>query len=108
MGATRVDIIDKLRIEANREPHEPVWREAIDEIMILRQKFEANKQAALRFHRLTALLQHAYDEGTFESDKLDVCCHAKGFLDKRDVCAELYWTNKRDGILDLGSAIDAT
>ena len=27
MGATRVDIIDKLRIEANREPHEPVWRE---------------------------------------------------------------------------------
>ena len=28
MGATRVDIIDKLRIEAQREPHEPIWREA--------------------------------------------------------------------------------
>ena len=41
MGATRVDIIDKLRIEAQREPHEPIWRDAMEEIQILRVRVEA-------------------------------------------------------------------
>jgi hypothetical protein len=27
-----MDIIDRLRIEAKREPHEPIWRDAIAEI----------------------------------------------------------------------------
>lgn len=31
-----MDIIDRLRIEANREPHEPVWVDAIIEITRLR------------------------------------------------------------------------
>lgn len=31
-----MDIIDKLRIESDREPNEPIWREAIDEIRRLR------------------------------------------------------------------------
>ena len=41
MGATRVDIIDKLRIEAQKEPNEPIWREAIAEIQTLRVRVEA-------------------------------------------------------------------
>lgn len=35
------DILDKLRIEAQREPHEPIWREAIEEIQVLRVLVEA-------------------------------------------------------------------
>lgn len=30
------DIIERLRIESRREPHEPIWRDAIDEIEALR------------------------------------------------------------------------
>ena len=36
-----MDIIDKLRIEAQREPHEPIWRDAMEEIQILRVRVEA-------------------------------------------------------------------
>ena len=32
------DIIERLRIESRREPHEPIWRDAIDEIKALRGK----------------------------------------------------------------------
>ena len=35
------DVIDRLRIEAQREPHEPIWREAIAEIQTLRVMVEA-------------------------------------------------------------------
>lgn len=35
------DILDKLRIEAQREPHEPIWRDAMEEIQILRVRVEA-------------------------------------------------------------------
>ena len=31
------DIIERLRIESRREPHEPIWRDAIDEIEALRE-----------------------------------------------------------------------
>ena len=33
---TMTDIIERLRIESRREPHEPIWRDAIDEIEALR------------------------------------------------------------------------
>ena len=32
------DIIERLRIESRREPHEPIWRDAIAEIEALRAK----------------------------------------------------------------------
>ena len=35
------DILDRLRIEAQREPHEPIWREAIAEIQSLRLRVES-------------------------------------------------------------------
>ena len=35
------DIIDRLRIETQREPHEPIWREAIAEIQSLRLRVES-------------------------------------------------------------------
>lgn len=31
-----MDIVDKLKNEARREPHEPIWRETIAEIQSLR------------------------------------------------------------------------
>ena len=31
-----MNIIERLRIESRREPHEPIWRDAIDEIKALR------------------------------------------------------------------------
>lgn len=34
------DIIERLRIESRREPHEPIWRDAIDEIEALRAEVE--------------------------------------------------------------------
>ena len=36
-----MDIIDRLRIEAKREPHEPIWRDAITEIERLRGAIHA-------------------------------------------------------------------
>ena len=36
-----MDIIDKLRIEAQKEPHEPIWREAMGEILGLRLRVES-------------------------------------------------------------------
>ena len=35
------DIIERLRIESRREPHEPIWRDAIDEIEALRAEVDA-------------------------------------------------------------------
>ena len=34
-------IIERLRIESRREPHEPIWRDAIDEIEALRGALES-------------------------------------------------------------------
>ena len=34
------DIVELLRIESRREPHEPIWRDAIDEIEALRAEVE--------------------------------------------------------------------
>lgn len=34
------DIIERLRIESQREPHEPIWRDAIDEIEALRAEVD--------------------------------------------------------------------
>ena len=39
-GTTMTDIIERLRIESRREPHEPIWRDAIDEIEALRAEVE--------------------------------------------------------------------
>lgn len=36
------DIIERLRIESRREPHEPIWRDAIDEIEALREAVRLN------------------------------------------------------------------
>lgn len=43
MGATRVDIIDKLLIEAQREPHEPIWRDAMGEVLGHSMTLHANE-----------------------------------------------------------------
>jgi hypothetical protein len=37
------DIIERLRIESRREPHEPIWRDAIDEIEALQAEMERLK-----------------------------------------------------------------
>lgn len=44
------DIIERLRIESRREPHEPIWRDAIDEIEALREleEREQHDEALLR------------------------------------------------------------
>ena len=42
------DIIERLRIESRREPHEPIWRDAIDEIESLRGALEEADEA-MRF-----------------------------------------------------------
>lgn len=41
------DIINALRIESRREPHEPIWRDAIDEIEALRAEVEGLRQCAV-------------------------------------------------------------
>ena len=38
------DILDRLRIEAQREPHEPIWREAMGEVLGLRLRVESLEQ----------------------------------------------------------------
>lgn len=40
------DIIERLRIESRREPHEPIWRDAIDEIEALRAEVAEWKRVA--------------------------------------------------------------
>lgn len=41
-----IDIIDRLRIESRREPREPIWRDAIDEIEALRAEVAEWKRVA--------------------------------------------------------------
>lgn len=51
------DIIERLRIESRREPHEPIWRDAIDEIEALRELEEREQRdEALLRQALEALL----------------------------------------------------
>lgn len=40
------DIIERLRIESRREPHEPIWRDAIDEIEALRVEVAVQRTRA--------------------------------------------------------------
>lgn len=46
------DIINALRIESRREPHEPIWRDAIDEIEALRAEVDALREDAARYRWL--------------------------------------------------------
>ena len=46
------DIIGRLRIESRREPHEPIWRDAIDEIEALRAEVESLRTDAERYRWL--------------------------------------------------------
>ena len=46
-----IDIIERLRIESRREPHEPIWRDAIDEIEALRAEVERLKNYVLQIER---------------------------------------------------------
>lgn len=48
------DILDKLRIEAQREPHEPIWREAMGEVLGLRLRVESLEQ----LRKMRELPQH--------------------------------------------------
>ncbi len=47
------DIIERLRIESRREPHEPIWRDAIEEIEHLRAEVELwrHKAAVHQYRR---------------------------------------------------------
>ena len=38
------NLLDKLRIEARKEPHEPIWRDAMGEILGLRLRVESLEQ----------------------------------------------------------------
>ena len=48
------DILDKLRIEAQKEPHEPIWREAMGEVLGLRLRVESLEQ----LRKMRELPQH--------------------------------------------------
>jgi hypothetical protein len=43
-----MDIIDRLIIEARREPHEPIWREAVSEITRLQGLLETLEMHGLK------------------------------------------------------------
>jgi hypothetical protein len=44
------DIIERLRIESRREPHEPIWRDAVDEIEALRAEVDEWKPWSILDH----------------------------------------------------------
>ena len=44
-----MNIIERLRIESRREPHESIWRDAIDEIEALRAEVERLAEALRRY-----------------------------------------------------------
>ena len=46
-----MNIIERLRIESRRGPHEPIWRDAIDEIDALQAEVEAQQQDKLDAER---------------------------------------------------------
>lgn len=64
---------------------------------------------ALRFRKLKALLQAAYDGNTdpVESGDLTVYCSMlSGWRNERTVKAEVTWRDERDADLDLASVLD--
>ena len=73
------DIIERLRIESRREPHEPIWRDAIDEIEALRAENA----------RLREALKDADNELDCLDEDMDTCDHSVG------VCMCSYWSMRR-------------
>ena len=64
---------------------------------------------ALRFRKLMALLQAAYDGNAdpVESGDLTVYCSMQsGWRNERTVKAEITWRDERDADLDLASVLD--
>lgn len=57
------DIINALRIESRREPHEPIWRDAIDEIEALRAEVDALREDAERWKVADACSAVVSDSG---------------------------------------------
>ena len=52
------DIIERLRIESRREPHEPIWRDAIDEIEALRAEVERLRTDLMESDEIREKLGH--------------------------------------------------
>jgi len=52
------DIIERLRIESRREPHEPIWRDAIDEIVALRAEVERLRTDLMESDEIREKLGH--------------------------------------------------
>jgi chromosome segregation ATPase len=81
------DIIERLRIESRREPHEPIWRDAIDEIEALREALAALKAENAR---LRQVLKDADNELDWLDGDIDTCDHSVG------VCMCDYWNMRRE------------
>lgn len=70
---------------------------------------EADHRDALRFRKLNALLQKAYDGNPLDLNGLSVSCSMlSGWRDTRQVRAELIWQDTRDEPLGLDEVLDAT
>lgn len=62
---------------------------------------------ALRFRKLCAILQGAYDGVSFEVDGFTAHCFMLyGWRNERSVKAEITWCDERDADLDLASVLD--
>ena len=97
------DIIERLRIESRREPHEPIWRDAIDEIEALRELEEREqrdeallRQALEALEALQAENKHLRDEvGRLRTDGASAVRWAPGSAYWSEVLVELFGPDAR-------------
>lgn len=104
--STNIDKICDALLAAQGSQLDPAARPVAQEAIDLIRGLEAD---ALRFRKLSALLQSAYDGSAdvVEAGELSVYCSMlSGWRNERTVKAEIIWRDERDADLDLAGALD--
>lgn len=101
---TDIDMICSRLLDSEEHAVESAIPQVAEDAVDLIRGLEAD---ALRFRKLVALLQSAYDADSAEFDGLTVhCSMLSGWRNERTVKAEVTWRDERDADLDLASVLD--
>ena len=101
---TDIDVICDRLLDSEEHAVESAIPQVAEDAVDLIRGLEAD---ALRFRKIMALLQSAYNADPVEVDGLTAYCSMlSGWRNERTVKAEITWRDERDADLDLASVLD--